>query len=43
VTVALVGHVALTRDDFRVLYGCQIGLAVLTALLCAPVDTRPRR
>lgn len=41
-TVALVGH-AVARSDFRTLYVCQIALAVLTAVLCAPVDTRPRR
>jgi MFS family permease len=42
-TVALVGHAALQRSDFRTLCACQIALAVVTAILCAPVDTRPRR
>ncbi|HEX3476454.1 MAG TPA: MFS transporter [Kofleriaceae bacterium] len=41
-TVALVGHAALDRSDFRTLYVCQIALALVTAVLCAPVDTRPR-
>jgi MFS family permease len=42
-TVALVGHAALQQSDFRTLYACQIALAVVTAVLCIPVDTRPRR
>jgi MFS family permease len=42
-TVALVGHATLQRSDFRTLYACQIALSLLTAVLCAPVDTRPRR
>ena len=42
-TVALVGHATIDRDDFRVLCACQIALALITAALCAPVDTRPRR
>ena len=41
-TVALVGH-AVGRADFRVLCAFQIVLALITAALCAPVDTRPRR
>jgi EmrB/QacA subfamily drug resistance transporter len=41
-TIALVGH-ALGRSDFRVLCAFQIVLALITAALCAPVDTRPRR
>lgn len=42
ITVALLGHAALQRADFDRLYGLHIALALLTALLCAPVDTRPR-
>ena len=42
-TVALVGNAALQQSDFRTLYACQIALAVVTAVLCIPVDTRPRR
>jgi len=29
--------------DFKSLFLVQIGLMLLTALLCAPVDTRPRQ
>jgi EmrB/QacA subfamily drug resistance transporter len=42
-TVALVGHATLSQSDFRTLYFCEIALALVTAVLCAPVDTRPRR
>lgn len=42
ITVGLLGHASLTRTDFNALYGLHIGLAVLTALLCLPVSTRPR-
>ena len=41
-TVALLGHATLQRDDFDVLYLLLISLALLTALLCLPVDTKPR-
>lgn len=40
-TVALLGHAALQRPDFDTLYLLHGGLALLTALLCLPVDTRP--
>jgi EmrB/QacA subfamily drug resistance transporter len=42
-TVALAGHAALTLGDFHRLCACEIALALVTAVLCAPVDTRPRR
>lgn len=41
-TVALLGHAALQRDDFDALYALHGALALLTALLCLPVDTKPR-
>jgi EmrB/QacA subfamily drug resistance transporter len=41
VTVLLLGHSGLTHASFVPLYACHAGLAVLTALLCLPVDTRP--
>jgi hypothetical protein len=34
---------APVRDDFTWVYGCHVALALLTALLCAAVDTRPAR
>lgn len=40
-TVYLIGHAGLARADFTPVYACHIGLAVLTALLCLPVNTRP--
>ena len=42
ITVALLGHAALQRADFNVLYLLHATLALLTGLLCLPVDTRPR-
>lgn len=41
-TVALLGHAGLARGDFDVVYLLHIGLALLTAVLCLPVDTKPR-
>lgn len=43
VTVLLIGHAGLQRGDFDALYASQIALALLTALCCLPVDTKPRR
>lgn len=40
-TVALLGHAALQATDFHALYLLHGGLALLTGLLCLPVDTRP--
>jgi MFS family permease len=42
-TIVLVGHAAPQLADFRSLYRVQIGLMLLTAMLSARVDTRPRR
>ncbi|WP_197378039.1 MFS transporter [Ralstonia pseudosolanacearum] len=39
-TVLLLGHAGLQRADFDVLYLCHMGLALLTAGLCLPVNTR---
>ena len=41
ITVLLLGHAGLQRGDFTLLYGLHVGLALLTAVLCLPVDTRP--
>lgn len=41
-TVALLGHAALQRADFNALYLLHGALALLTGLLCLPVDTRPQ-
>ncbi len=41
ITIALLGHAGLQRADFDRLYGIHIALALLTALLCLPVNTRP--
>jgi len=40
-TVLLLGHAGLARADFTRLYGLHAALALLTALLCLPVDTKP--
>jgi len=40
-TVVLLGHGALQRSDFDAVYKWHIGLALLTALLCTLVNTRP--
>jgi EmrB/QacA subfamily drug resistance transporter len=41
VTVLLLGHGGLTHHSFVPLYVCHVVLALLTAALCLPVDTRP--
>jgi EmrB/QacA subfamily drug resistance transporter len=41
-TVALLGHAVLQRADFNALYLLHGALALLTGLLCLPVDTKPR-
>ena len=41
VTVLLLGHAGLTHQSFMPLYACHVGLALLTAALCLPVNTRP--
>jgi EmrB/QacA subfamily drug resistance transporter len=40
-TVLLLGHESLQRGDFTALYAAHAALAVLTGVLCLPVDTRP--
>ena len=41
VTVLLIGHAGLGHVDFAPLYMTHVALALLTALLCLPVNTRP--
>jgi len=41
ITVLLLGHAGLTHASFVPLYACHVGLALVTALLCLPVNTRP--
>jgi MFS family permease len=41
-TVALLGHATLQRADFDALYLLHAALALVTGLLCLPVDTKPR-
>ena len=41
VIVLLLGHQAVQLEDFTSVYALQIGLALLTAALCAMVNTRP--
>jgi len=43
ITVGLLSHAGLARADFDPLYGLHAALALLTALLCLPVSTRPQR
>ncbi len=42
-TVALLGHASLSLGDFKWLYAAHITLALLTAMLCLPVRTAPRK
>ena len=41
-TVALLGHASLQRSDFDAMYLLHAALALVTGLLCLPVDTKPR-
>ena len=41
ITVLLLGHAGVHRGDFTWLYGLLVVLALLTAALCLPVNTRP--
>ena len=41
ITVLLLGHAGAHRGDFTWLYGLLVVLALLTAALCLPVNTRP--
>ncbi len=42
ITVALLGHASLQRTDFDALYLTHLALALLPALPCLRVDTKPR-
>ena len=42
ITVLLLGQQAAHAADFSRLYGLHMALALLTGLLCLPVQTRPR-
>jgi EmrB/QacA subfamily drug resistance transporter len=41
VTVLLLGRGVVERGDFNAVYGLHVGLALLTAVLCLFVNTRP--
>jgi hypothetical protein len=41
ITVLLLGHGVVQRSDFDAVYGLHVGLALLTAVLCLFVNTRP--
>ena len=43
VTVLLIGHSGVARSDFVPLYLIHMGLALLTAVLCLAVNTKPAR
>jgi predicted MFS family arabinose efflux permease len=43
VTVLLIGHPGVSRTDFVPLYLAHMGLALLTAVLCVGVQTKPVR
>lgn len=40
-TVLLLGSAGLQRADFNSVYLCHVGLALLTAALCLPINTLP--
>jgi EmrB/QacA subfamily drug resistance transporter len=42
ITVLLLGHGALERGTFDTVYGLHVALALVTAVICAFVNTRPR-
>ena len=42
ITVLVLGHAGVQRGDFSLLYALHVALALGTALLCLPVNTRPR-
>lgn len=41
ITVLLLGHTGLTHQSFSPVYVCHVSLALLTTLLCLPVNTKP--
>ncbi len=42
ITVLLLGHAGLSHGSFAPVYVCHVALALVTALLCLPVNTRPQ-
>ena len=42
ITVLLLGHAGLHHGSFVPVYVCHVALALTTALLCMPVNTRPQ-
>lgn len=40
-TILLLGHAAIQLSDFKLIYTCHIVLALITAILVIPVNTRP--
>ena len=43
VTVALLGGASAQLADFRTVFGWEVALCLLTAVLCCSVDTRPQQ
>lgn len=43
ITVLLLGSTVLTHGNFAPVYLCHVALALFTALLCIPVNTKPQR
>lgn len=41
ITILAIGHAGVQRADFAPLYVMHVALALLTAGLCLPIDTRP--
>jgi EmrB/QacA subfamily drug resistance transporter len=41
ITVLLLGHGVVQRSDFNAVYGLHVGLALMTAIFCVFVNTRP--
>jgi hypothetical protein len=41
--VLLLGHAGIQRTDFDAVYGLHVALALLTAVLCMFVRTKPGR
>jgi len=42
ITVVVLGHAAVQRSDFTLLYAVHIALALVTAAFCLPVNTKPQ-
>ena len=43
IAVLLLGHAGIRRADFDAVYGLHVGLALLTAVFCMFVRTKPAR